>query len=119
VTDCERIGHFVGRVSRVGPEHEDNWHNDLEHDRMVAMSVNLSETQYSGGVLEIHDSQSGETVTVPNPVPGNAILFRLAPELKHRITRVDGGTARTAWAGWFVHGDDSPLVRPVRTTHQT
>ena len=35
---------------------------------------------------------------------GDAILFRLAPHLQHRLTNVEPGPPKTACAGWFCAG---------------
>lgn len=115
ITGCDRIGAFVGRVYRMlpGPEHEGKWHNDLAEGRMVAMSVNLGEAPYSGGELEIRDHKSKEVVQrVANTGLGDAVIFRIARELVHRVTAVEGAVPKTAYAGWFVSGPDSELIHP-------
>lgn len=103
ITGCERIGCFDGRVYRMQASagHYDSWHSDLVHHRMVAMSVNLSSEPYSGGVLEIRDRNSDEVVEASTPRRGDALIFRLAQHLRHRVTRVEGSAPRTAFAGWF------------------
>jgi hypothetical protein len=116
ITGCDRIGTFLGRVYRMlpGPEHEDAWHGDLIKGRMVAMSVNLSEAPYSGGVLEIRDEQSKRVLHgIPNTGAGDAVIFRLARGLQHRVTAVEGALPKTAYAGWFVPGPESELLHPA------
>ena len=113
ITGCGRIGRFSGRVYRMspGPEHKDSWHDDCQQDRMVAMSINLTPTPYSGGVLEIRDRKSEEVLhRTTNTGRGDALLFRITPSLQHRVTRVEGGVPRTAYAGWFTPGPDSALL---------
>lgn len=113
ITGCDRIGLFNGRIYRMmpGPKHTDSWHDDLDGKRLIAMSINLSENPYSGGILELRDDDSKEIVArVANTGLGDAVLFRLAPGLKHRVTPVAGRFPRTAYAGWFETGPDSMLT---------
>ena len=103
-TQCERIGCFQGRVYRVTADngHHDSWHDDLGEDRLVGMSINLSSEPYAGGVLQLRDRVSGEIVSeVANDGCGDAVVFRLSNGLQHRITKVEGAAAKTAFAGWF------------------
>ena len=104
LTGCEAIGCFEGRVYRMvpGEGHYDSWHGDLGHDRLVAMSVNLGAEEYRGGLLQIRRVDAPEIEhEVANVGPGDAILFRIAPGLAHRVTEVEGSVAKTAYAGWF------------------
>jgi 2-oxoglutarate-Fe(II)-dependent oxygenase superfamily protein len=115
ITGCDRIGAFVGRVYRMlpGAEHEGTWHDDLLEGRMVAMSVNLGDAPYSGGVLEIRGRQSKRVLhRVANTGFGDAVIFRIGRELQHRVTAVKGTVPKTAYAGWFISGPDSELIRP-------
>jgi hypothetical protein len=69
---------------------------------MVGLSVNLSREPFSGGVLEIRRAVSQQAeYAVPRVAFGSAVLFRISPALRHRVTPVRGGVARTAYAGWF------------------
>jgi hypothetical protein len=115
ITGCGRIGCFAGRIYRMlpGPAGEDSWHNDLIEGRMVAVSVNLSEAPYAGGLLEIRDADSKEVLQrVPNTGPGDAIMFRIDPALQHRVTAVEGDAPKTAYAGWFCSQPESELLSP-------
>ena len=104
ITGCAPIGCFEGRVYRVVPNsgHHDAWHSDMVDHRLVALSINLSEEVYSGGVLQIRGRNSKRILCeVANTGLGDAIIFRLAGHLEHRITEVEGTVAKTAFAGWF------------------
>src|SRR3989441_1518310 len=103
VTQCERVRCFEGRVYRVipGHGHHDAWHDDIGEDRVVAMSINLSKAPYDGGKLQIRERISGEIIEVENVGAGDALVFRLSPDLQHRITEVEGLAPKTAFAGWF------------------
>jgi hypothetical protein len=104
LTGYREIASFQGRVYRFlpGAEHYDSWHNDALQERLVAMSVNLSPQPYSGGILQIREVNSGNIVReVANTGYGDAIIFRIHPELEHRLTGVSGSMDKTAYAGWF------------------
>ena len=109
LTGCDRIGAFMGRVYRMvpGTGHYDSWHNDCVAHRMIGMSVNLSPQIYAGGVFQLRERRSQEILTeAPNTGPGDAILFRIADHVEHRVTSVDGAVPKTAFAGWFVSEPD-------------
>jgi hypothetical protein len=117
ITGCGRIGVFDGRVFRMmpGPQNAISWHNDIDGNRMVAMSINLGREPYEGGVLEIRNPHSGEVLSQwADPEPGDATMFRLDPDLQHRIGGLEGETPRTAFAGWFKTGPEYPLLDPGR-----
>ena len=104
ITGCGRIGSYDGRVYRMlpGHEHYDSWHDDIVGQRLVTLSVNLSPEFFSGGLLEIRHERTRRVVNrVANTGPGDGLLFRIAPFLKHRVTRVTGHLPKTALAGWF------------------
>jgi hypothetical protein len=119
ITDCGRIGCFEGRVYRFAPRqgHHDAWHSDMAEDRLVALSVNLSAEIYTGGTLQIRDSQSHAIIQeVPNVGAGDALIFRVSANLQHRITKVTGTASKTAFAGWFRAKPDF-LTLLKTTTH--
>jgi hypothetical protein len=108
ITDCERIGHFAGRVYRMAPSASVPWHDDLINQRIIAMSINLSTEPFAGGTLQLRSAASGELLhEAHHAEPGDAIVFRLADYLHHRVTRVDGVNPRVAFAGWFKTGTDA------------
>jgi hypothetical protein len=102
---------FWGRVYRMvpGQRHEADWHDDLFSDRHIGISINLSERPYDGGLFQIR--RAGEEPLlgeVHNTGLGDAILFRLSPDLEHRVTPVTGKHPKTAFAGWFRPGPHPP-----------
>ncbi len=104
ITQCGPIGCFLGRVYRVVPGcgHHDSWHSDLGDHRLVALSINLSREVYTGGILQIRERQAKQLIhEVANTGFGDAIVFRLAADLQHRLTEVGGRVPKTAFAGWF------------------
>jgi hypothetical protein len=106
VTHCPAIGCFTGRVYRRGLRedagHYYPWHDDVSHDRLVGLSVNLGDTAFAGGVLQIRDASTKSMIAeVANTGLGDAVLFRISPELEHQVTPVLGSSPRTVLAGWF------------------
>jgi hypothetical protein len=113
VTACGAIGCFDGRVYRLDPAqgHGDSWHSDVGDNRLVAMSVNLTTERYEGGELQIRDASSGEvTAEVGRTAAGDAVIFRIAERLRHRVSAVRGDVPRIAFAGWF---KSAPSFRSV------
>jgi len=113
VTGCGAIGCFDGRVYRLDPAlgHGDSWHSDIGDNRLVAMSVNLTTERFEGGVLQIRDQRSGEvTAEVGGTALGDAVIFRIAERLRHRVSAVEGDVPRVAFAGWF---KSAPSFRSV------
>lgn len=109
ITEQSGVVCYASRVYQMvpGKGHHDDWHDDLTgHDaaaqRLVAMSVNLSDAVYEGGVLQIMDWAEQRVVhEVANTGAGDAILFALSDRLKHRLTDVTGTATKMALAGWF------------------
>ena len=105
ITGCTGIACFNGRIYRrsQSPEHEQRWHTDVAADgRVVAVSINLSTEVYRGGVLQIRRAGSQDILCeARNTGFGDALIFRVDPELEHRITPVEGDVPKTAMAGWF------------------
>ena len=105
MTGCGPIGTFMGRVYRMvpGTGHYDSWHSDCVEHRMIGMSVNLSDGVYSGGLFQLRRRDSAAIlIEAPNTGAGDAILFRIAADIVHRVTAVEGTVSKTAFAGWFV-----------------
>lgn len=108
ITGCGPIGYFQGRVYKLipDPQHTFEWHDDLrESNRLVAISINLTEGIFRGGVFQIREALSGKiTGEVANAGLGNAVLFGISKELEHRVTGVEGDTPRISFSGWFKSG---------------
>ncbi len=103
VTGCGPIGCFTGRlyqmVARQGLAF--TWHDDMLNDRKVAISINVSDAVYRGGTLQLRETSRGVRETVPNLGFGDAIVFRVAEHLEHRVTPVVGDVPKIAVTGWF------------------
>ena len=113
VTGCPEIGCFAGRVYRLSPNvgMYDAWHDDDVYNRMVSISINLSTEKYSGGILQIKNADSNEIIQeVSNTGFGDCVIFKVSPELMHRVSAVEGATHRTAFAGWF---HSAPVYAPI------
>jgi 2OG-Fe(II) oxygenase superfamily len=95
---------FEGRVYRMDPNagHADQWHSDVADGRLIAMSLNLSPLGYQGGVFQMRERKSSRILAeVANTGLGDAILFRISRDFQHRVTDVQPGEPKTAFAGWF------------------
>ncbi len=104
IADCEPIGCLAGRAFRMEPlkNHYDYWHSDIFPGRLLAFSLNLTEGPYEGGLLQIKEKKTGKIVAeVKHEKPGDAIVFRIHPDLRHRVTEVRGSAPRMVYAGWF------------------
>ena len=107
ITGCGAIGSFQGRIYRFRPgaDHGDDWHSDVcpETNRMVGVSVNLSDPNYQGGVFQIREEPHKKICReVHHTSYGAAHFFRISMSLNHRVTSLKGDAARTCLAGWFV-----------------
>jgi hypothetical protein len=105
ITSCTNATNFMGRIYRMLPgDHHMSWHTDISdgEGRLVGLSVNLSPRPYSGGVFQLRPRCSTELLCeLPNTGSADAFLFRISPELSHRVTPVEGAEPKTAFAGWF------------------
>ena len=103
---------FVGSVYRLvpGKDHRDSWHDDVDGNRLAALTINLSQEEFEGGELEMRQNGGGEAQwRIANTGPGDGLLFAIAPGLQHRIRPVVGTTPKTALAGWFCRDADLHL----------
>ena len=103
IAGCGRVGSFIGRVYRALPNssHFDNWHDDLVDERLIGMSMNLSPKAFAGSLLRIRHESGLIVREIANVGLGDAVIFRLSPQLQHRVTPLEGSVAKTAFAGWF------------------
>jgi hypothetical protein len=95
---------FDGRIYRMKADagHSDKWHDDTIEGRLIAMSLNLSPRGFEGGLFQMKEAKSNRMlVEIANTGPGDALLFRLSTNLQHRVTDVQPGEPKTAYAGWF------------------
>ena len=123
ITGCPPIGSFAGRIylMRSNAGHYDRWHSDVDGKRLIGISVNLTEASFSGGRFELRPSDAVEpTWSFANVGAGDAVLFRIADHLQHRVTDVDGDIARVAFAGWFQSHPDflTVLKEGASETHE-
>lgn len=121
ITGRDEITWFEGRIYSLKPstDHYDSWHSDIVdyEKRLVGMSVNLSPNGYEGGVFELRERDAvSASAQIANGRIGNARLFRISPELQHRVTVVTGSRPRTAFAGWFYAGEPDFLSRLRQAT---
>jgi hypothetical protein len=109
ITGCGPFTWFGGRIYRMigGTDHHDSWHDDVGNG-LVAMSLNLSPRGFRGGVFQMRERTSSHLLAdYANTGLGDAILFRISADLKHRVTVVEPGEPKVAFAGWFDAGRPS------------
>jgi hypothetical protein len=105
ITGCQTVASFGGRIYSIfsGEGHHLEWHDDTEtRERLVGISINLSPESYTGGVFQLREKSSRRLRReIKSENPGDAHIFKIAPELEHRVTTLEGNAARIAAAGWF------------------
>jgi hypothetical protein len=104
ITEIPAIGNFVGRLhsSVHGGGHHIAWHGDNADNRLLGLTIDLSSSAYEGGVFELRRKASQEIIcAVPRQQPGDAFVFRISPDLQHRLTLIKSGGPRTVGVGWF------------------
>ena len=109
ITGNPHVGEFIGRVYKMNSSggHYDSWHDDCIEHRVVTMSVNLSAQPFEGGALQLKHPHSKEILQeIRNTGLGDALLFRISPDLVHRVQGVMGDYPKLALAGWFIEGED-------------
>ncbi len=94
------------RLYRMVPGHRHylGWHDDGIGNRLIGMSVNLTDGTFEGGEFQIRDrrSKGDPTNTVANTGPGDAFLFRIGRAFEHRVRAVRGAIPKDTFVGWFV-----------------
>jgi hypothetical protein len=116
ISGCGPIGSFTGRLYRMiaRPGMDFDWHSDLKENDLrvgVAMTINLGTRPYRGGMLQMRREDDQAITEIPNAGPGDAIVFRLARDLRHRVTPVEGKVPKTAFTGWFMSAPDYAELR--------
>jgi len=116
-----RVGEFDGRVYRMNSTdgHFDHWHDDRADHRVATMSVCLTKQSFSGGALQLKYVHSDEILhEIRNTGYGDALLFRISKDLVHRVQGIIGNVPKTAFAGWFLEGEDFLLKLRKRENPQ-
>lgn len=85
-----------------GRGHRDTWHDDVDGNRLVAMSINLNLEPFEGGVLRVRRKHEEDPIaSIQNQGPGDALLFRVDEGLEHCLTEVVGTVPKLTLVGWF------------------
>lgn len=103
ITGCIEIGNFVGRIHRSlgGERHAIEWHSDDSDNRLLAITLCLGTDEYTGGKFQLRAAESEHIIREFGQLnPGDAIIFKISPELLHQLTTVETGS-RTVGVGWF------------------
>ena len=84
ITQCLPIGNFFGRLhsSVPGGDHHIAWHGDNADYRLLGLTIELSSTDYDGGLFQLRRKDSEEILCeVPQKQAGDAFVFRISPDL--------------------------------------
>ena len=104
ITGCKQISEFSGRIYRLaaGSQQHLSWHDDIDEERAVGFSMNLSTGVFRGGAFELRNRLTMKLLAqVNNTGFGDAFLFRISHDLQHRVTPIMEGVPKTACTGWF------------------
>lgn len=117
ITKYDNIKRFMGRIYKFEADENcfDSWHKDIskKEDRMVGISVNLSNSAYTGGVFTIRNRSTHKIYRkVKHDNWGGVHFFRIHPDLEHKVDKVTGTNPRVAYAGWFINqiSEDRPIL---------
>jgi hypothetical protein len=108
ITGCQQIGNFVGRIHRSeeGGGHEIKWHGDNADSRLLAMTLNLGTDRYTGAEFQLRETATEKMLReFGQTEAGDAFIFKIAPELQHRLAPLKTGK-RTVGVGWFRQNPD-------------
>jgi hypothetical protein len=113
-----RLSRFVGRLYMLGEEcGTEDWHSDcLEpYARLLGFSLDLSPKPYAGGELTLRNKKDKSPCgRAKAEHRGEALLFRIDPNLQHRVLPIEGGDPRIAFVGWFIaEGRTDPMENPA------
>lgn len=109
ITNCGAIGNFSGRMhrSQAGGNHSIDWHGDNADYRMIGLTVDLSREKYTGGKFQLRETATGKILReIGDTRAGDAFLFRISPDLQHRLTTLVSGGDRSVGVGWFRSAPD-------------
>ena len=104
ITGCDPIGCFAPVVRRQDPGdgHHDDWHGDVDGNRLIALSINIGR-RFEGSAVQLREHGTHRAVyEVSNAEPGSALLFRISPHLQHRVGPLEGTVPRIVLTGWFL-----------------
>ncbi len=111
VTACGPLADVDGRIVQTWPRPDDQlvWHDDLtERRRRLAITINLTEQPYEGGLFELRDARRGTLLFQHrHDALGTALIFEVARGLEHRVLPLTAGGPRRVYTGWFFSGEES------------
>ena len=107
-TGCGPLETVEGRVVRARANNHDQllWHDDLDEPRRrLAITINLSEHGYEGGLFELREKRTEKLLATHRHLePGTALIFDVAYDIEHRVLPVTAGGPRCVYTGWFFKG---------------
>jgi hypothetical protein len=88
----------------------DDWHDDVDGNRLVALSVSLGRAPHAGGALRVRDAATGALLAAERLERfGDGLLMRIDPRIQHSVSAVSGAP-RVVMTGWFQRTPDYPTL---------
>lgn len=110
-TGCGPLATVTGGVAQTWPGTGQalDWHTDRGDPlRRVAVTINLSDQRYEGGLFELRTAPAHELLVAHrHEEVGAMLLFRIGRGLEHRVTPVQAGGPRRVFSGWFMAPADA------------
>ena len=87
-----------------------DWHDDLvDPRRVLGITINFTEEDYSGGRFELRTPGSPDEIRAfDHDSLGTALIFDIGRDLEHRLLPVVSGGPRRVFAGWFLRAGGPP-----------
>ena len=109
-TGLSNVRGVSGRVYRMkAKKHYLDWHGDNVPGRLCALTVNLASKPFDGGSFQLRKKPDGPVATYAIGAPGDALLFRISPELVHRSVPVLGKAPKDIFACFALDRPVGPL----------
>jgi hypothetical protein len=103
-TGCGPLREIAGRVVQTLPRPGDElrWHDDVDHERRLAVVINLGEQVFAGGEFELRRKGGERVLQYEHTRPGSALIFRVHSKFEHRVLPLTAGGPRRVYTGWAV-----------------
>jgi hypothetical protein len=102
VFDCDPIAHVEGHLAQMIPGNSLRWHRDAGlGTRRLAMVLNLTTESYTGAHFQMRREATRKPLFGYHANrAGSLSVFRIGPDLRHRVTPLESGGPRNTFAAW-------------------
>lgn len=102
ITGHKGLHNFNGRIYKLDSSVAGmDWHQDMDGNKKISVTINISTEIFTGGELIIHNKVTGEIQKFHNVGYGDAIFFEVNKDYQHRVLPVTGDVPKLAVAGWY------------------